>query len=225
MRRLATAAGFNECVTFSFISEKAAREFAASRRPGGDRQPALGDCSRCCGRRCCPVWSIPSRTTVGTASATCGCSSWARASCAAPASRRTLSLGLVSARPTAEHWSGRARPVDLFDLIGVVEALGARAGARPCRCTAADAAVADAGPHGGDPAAATAAAPRACSAWSASVQPASPTARDIPAQDDVFVAELDLDAVADLVTMLDVGQGASAAALPVDRARPVDSGR
>ena len=30
LRRLATAAGFSECVTFSFISEKAAREFASA---------------------------------------------------------------------------------------------------------------------------------------------------------------------------------------------------
>ena len=38
------------------------------------------------------------------------------------------------------------------------------------------------------------------------VQTSLTTARDIPAHDDVFVAELDLDAVVELVTMLGVAK-------------------
>jgi hypothetical protein len=46
------AAGFNECVTFSFIADKAAREFADE----ADLVPIANPSrrrSRCCGRRCC----------------------------------------------------------------------------------------------------------------------------------------------------------------------------
>ena len=55
--------------------------------------------------------------------------------------------------------------------------------------------------------------------------PALAASRDIPSQDEVYLAELDLDAVTDLVTMLGRRDDARAAALPGNRARPVDSRR
>ena len=48
--------------------------------------------------------------------------------------------------------------------------------------------------------------PCGCLAWRACARPGLTTARDIPAHDDVFVAELDLDVVAALVTMLGVAK-------------------
>ncbi len=40
----------------------------------------------------------------------------------------TLRLGIVLAGPAGEHWSGKARPVDFFDLKGLVEDMARSAG-------------------------------------------------------------------------------------------------
>ena len=122
LRRLATAAGFSECVTFSFISEKSAGEFAASPticvaitnplselfavlRPS--LLPGLVDAvahNRRHGRRDVRLFELGTRFVRGAGES------------------RTLSLAWSGAA-TGEHWSGRARPADLFDLIGVVDAM------------------------------------------------------------------------------------------------------
>ena len=202
LRRLATAAGFTECVTFSFISEKSAGEFAepddlvgitnplselfAVLRPS--LLPGLVDAvahNRRHGRRDAQLFELGTRFVRGAGES------------------RTLSLAWSGAA-TGEHWSGRARQADLFDLIGVVDAMARALGLtiqvhpsdRPWLTTGRTAEI------------------RALEAGGASrllgvaghVQTSLTTARDIPAGDDVFVAELDLDAVSDLITMLGVAK-------------------
>ena len=103
-RRVLTAAGFSEAVTFGFIEAKAVEVFSANeerkaRKARKDAQPSAwrtlralrsivswGSRTRCrrsstrCGRRSCRGSSTRSRTTGATAGATCGCSKSARAS-------------------------------------------------------------------------------------------------------------------------------------------------
>jgi phenylalanyl-tRNA synthetase beta chain len=202
LRRLATSAGFSECVTFSFISERAAREFASADdlvaitnplselfavlRPS--LLPGLVDAvahNRRHGRRDVRLFELGTRFVRGSGES------------------RSLSLAWSGAA-TAEHWSGQARPIDLFDLLGVVDGLGramglalqVQAAERPWLTpgrTAEIHAVDDSG--------------KPCLLGVVGrVQTSLTTARDIPAQDDVLVAELDLDAVVTLVTMLDVAR-------------------
>ncbi len=200
LRRLATSAGFSECVTFSFISEKAAREFASADdlvaitnplselfavlRPS--LLPGLVDAvahNRRHGRRDVRLFELGTRFVRGSGES------------------RTLSLAWSGAA-TAEHWSGQARPVDLFDLLGVVDGLGramgltlqVQAAERPWLTPGRTAEVHAVDGRG-----------KPCLLGVVGrVQTSLTTARDIPAQDDVLVAELDLDAVVTLVTMLDV---------------------
>ena len=207
LRRLATAAGFSECVTFSFISEKSAREFApadelvaitnplselfAVLRPS--LLPGLVDAvahNRRHGQRDVRLFELGTRFLRGTGES------------------RTLSLAWSGAA-TSEHWSGRARPADLFDLVGVVDVLGramgltlqVQASVRPWLTPGRTAEVHAVDAGGG----------ARLLGVAGHVQASLTTARDIPAHDDVLVAELDLNAVSDLMTMLGV---ASAHTLP-----------
>ena len=125
LRRLATAAGFNECVTFSFISETAAariRRAPASASPSPIRSRRR---SRCCGRRCCPASSMPSRHNRRHGQRDVRLFELGTRFLRASGERRTLASAWSGAGD-AEHWSGRARAVDFFDLKGVVEHAGAR---------------------------------------------------------------------------------------------------
>jgi phenylalanyl-tRNA synthetase beta chain len=207
LRRLATAAGFNECVTFSFIGERSAEEFAdtgegvtianplsetfAVLRPS--LLPGLVDSlshNRRHGQRDVRLFELGTRFSQKEGE------------------RRTLALGWLGAG-SAEHWSERTRPVDIFDLKGVVEELAAAMGvsisARPATRpflsagrTAEIVADAPGGSH-------------RLLGVVGQLLPALAVARDIPSQDEVYLAELDLDAVTDLVTMLDI---ATTRALP-----------
>jgi phenylalanyl-tRNA synthetase beta chain len=199
VRRLISAAGFNECVTFSFIADKAALEFAgeadlvaianplsetfAVLRPS--LLPGLVDSvshNRRHGQRDVRLFELGTRFL-----ATSG-------------ERRALGLAWMGALD-AEDWSVKPRPVTFFDLKGAVEALGrwlglsltARAATRPFLAPGRTAEiVAD-----------TKAGARLFGVVG-QLLPALAVARDIPSQDEVYVAELDLDAVADHVTILDV---------------------
>jgi phenylalanyl-tRNA synthetase beta chain len=202
LRRLATAAGFSECVTFSFISEKAAREFAAADqlvaitnplselfavlRPS--LLPGLVDAvahNRRHGQRDVRLFELGTRFRRGTGES------------------RTLSLAWSGAA-APEHWSGRPRPADLFDLIGVVEVFGRAMGlsvemraAERAWLTPGRTAEVHAVDAGGD---------TRLFGVVGHVQTSLTAARDIPTHDDVLVAELDLDAVVTLVTMLGVAR-------------------
>jgi phenylalanyl-tRNA synthetase beta chain len=101
----------------------------------------------------------------------------------------------------AEDWSAKPRPVTFFDLKGVVESLGrwlglsltARPATRPFLAAGRAAEIV----------AASEGAPRVFGVVG-QLLPALAVARDIPAQDEVYVAELDLDEVTDLITILDI---------------------
>ncbi|MCL4846698.1 MAG: phenylalanine--tRNA ligase subunit beta [Acidobacteria bacterium] len=98
----------------------------------------------------------------------------------------------------AEHWSGSGRPVDFFDLKGAVEVIcdGLGLAARFEEAVvswlvhgrAASAIVS--GRDGGE----------IVFGRLGQLAPAAAAARGLPAHDEVYVAELDLDAVADLVS-------------------------
>ncbi len=83
VRRVLTAAGLSEAVTFGFVEAAAARCFRAAERQCGRGRAWPTRCrpsSTRCGRRCCRGWSTPSRTTAGTAGATSRSSRLARGS-------------------------------------------------------------------------------------------------------------------------------------------------
>jgi len=202
LRRLATSTGFSECVTFSFISEKSAREFAspddlvaitnplselfAVLRPS--LLPGLVDAvahNRRHGQRDVRLFELGTRFVRRTGES------------------RTLSLAWSGAA-TAEHWSGRGRPVDLFDLIGVVDGVG-RAMGLTLQVHAAERPWLTPGRTAEFKAVDGSGAARLFGV-AGHVQTALTTARDIPAHDDVWAAELDLDAVVELVTMLGVAK-------------------
>jgi phenylalanyl-tRNA synthetase beta chain len=199
LRRLATAAGFNECVTFSFIGERAADEFGdagegiaianplsetfAVLRPS--LLPGIVDSlshNRRHGQRDVRLFELGTRFSKKSGE------------------RRTLALGWLGAGH-AEHWSERTRAVDFFDLKGVVEELSAAMGltiaarpaARPFLAPGRAAEILADARDGST---------RLVGVVGQLV-PALAVARDIPHQDEVYLAELDLDAVTDLVTLLD----------------------
>ena len=117
---------------------------------------------------------------------------------------RTLSLGLVwrGHGGTLERTGAAGRPVRSPRRRRWA---GARHGADPAGA-GRGAAVVDAGRARPRSTPSTAAESRALLGVVGRVQTSLTTARDIPAQDDVLVAELDLDAVVALVTMLDVAR-------------------
>jgi phenylalanyl-tRNA synthetase beta chain len=200
LRRLATAAGFNECVTFSFIGEPSAEEFAepgegvaianplsetfAVLRPS--LLPGIVDSlshNRRHGQRDVRLFELGTRFSKTSGE------------------RRTLALGWLGAG-NPEHWSERTRPVDFFDLKGVVEELAAAMGlttsarpaTRPFLSPGRTAEIVVDAPDGG----------RRLLGVIGQLRPTLALARDIPTQDEVYLAELDLDSVTDLVTVLDI---------------------
>ena len=189
-------------MTFSFISEKSAREFAladdlvaitnplselfAVLRPS--LLPGLVDAvahNHRHGQRDVRLFELGTRFVRSAGES------------------RTLSLAW-SGTATAEHWSGRARPIDLFDLLGVVDSLG-RAMGLTLKVQAAERAWLTPGRtaevHAVDDGGTT-----RLFGVVGHVQTSLTTARDIPAHDDVLVAELDLDAVVTMTTMLGVAK-------------------
>lgn len=189
VRQVLTAAGLSEAITFGFIEAKAAGVFAHAdgAAPIGVANPlsakfdtlrasllpGLVDAvahNRRHGREDVALFEI------GT-----------RFSCAGETRGVAIAwTGLAS--PT--HWSGTARPVDFFDVSGAVDALCRALGLsirlepaqEPFLVDGQTAAVrASGGPRLG---------------IIGRVTPAAADARGLPKQDPVFVAELDLDAIA-----------------------------
>jgi phenylalanyl-tRNA synthetase beta chain len=199
VRRLATAAGFNESVTFSFISERTAREFVpegslvAITNPLSETfavlrpmlAPGLVDAvahNRRHGQRDVRLFELGTRFASDAGET------------------RGLALAWTGAA-APDHWSDRARPIDFFDASGVVQAIASalgigvsfRAAERPYLTPGRTAEIVAAAVDGG----------RAVGVVG-HLRAALADARDIPAQDAVFVAEIDLDAIDDLVTILDL---------------------
>jgi phenylalanyl-tRNA synthetase beta chain len=210
LSRLATSAGFSEAVTFSFISEKAALEWASPEtlvpitnplselystlRPS--LLPGLLDAvahNRRHGQRDVRLFEAGTRFLRE------------RGEC------RTLGLAWTGAA-TREHWSGRARPADLFDLLGVVQLLVQALGLR-LETRAADHRAMTPG-RTAELVVVAVDGRRAPLGVAGLVQSSSTTARDIPPQDDVFVAELDLDAIDALVDPHAIARATSLARFP-----------
>lgn len=206
LRRLATATGFTEAVTFSFISEQAAREFAdqadlvsltnplselfAVLRPS--MLPGLVDAvahNRRHGMRDVRLFELGTRFVRGRGE------------------QATLGLAWTGAA-AAEHWSGGARMADLFDLVGAAETIAAGLGVSLTTRAATARALTPgrtaellAAPPGGPP---------VVVGLAGQLEASLASARDIPAQDAVLVAEIDVGALQTLARR----EVASAGTLP-----------
>jgi len=199
VRRVLTAAGFSEAVTFGFIEAKAVEDFQKEpQRPQSSQSkdvdrvsianplsakfdtlrpsllPGLVDAvahNRRHGRRDVQLFEIGTRFT---------------------ASGETRGVALAwTGGAAGDHWSGGAREVDFFDVKGVAEhlcdALGVTVGIEPIRepflvTGRAAAIVAGDGPSRG-----------AHLGVVGQLTPGLADARGLPRQDAVFVAEADLD--------------------------------
>ena len=217
LRHVLTAAGFSEAIGFTFIEAAAAPRRSRESRltaPGRRSPTRCRRSSPCCGRRCCPGLVDAVAHNRRRDSADVRLFEIGAAFSPAGASSSALAFAWTGAG-TPEHWSGGQRAVDFFDAKGVVERIGdalrprrplpgrhaALAGARPHRRRARRR-------HRGR---------RRRASW----LPAIAEARDLPGADDVYVAELDLDALDRLVPEGDA-QFEAAAPLPVDRPRRLD---
>ena len=199
IRRLATAAGFNECVTFSFIAQRSALEFAreehavalanplsesfATLRPS--LLPGLVDSlghNRRHGQRDVRLFELGTRFARDEG--------------------ESRALGLAWTGGAApEHWSGRPRSVDFFDMKGVVVSIGAALGVT-LRAEPVDAPFLVPGRAAALLVDAPGGVRRA--GVMGQLSPAMADARDVPAQDEVYIAELNVDHVADLFTILEI---------------------
>jgi phenylalanyl-tRNA synthetase beta chain len=210
LSRLATAAGFSEAVTFSFISDRTALEFAepdtvvaitnplselySTLRPS--LLPGLLDAvahNRRHGQRDVRLFEAGTRFLRD------------RGEC------RTLGLAWTGSA-TREHWSGRARPVDLYDMLGAVQLMTQALGLA-LETRAADHRALTPG-RAAELVAVAADGRTATLGITGLVKSALTTARDIPQQDDVFVAELDLEAIDALVDPRAVTRTTSLARVP-----------
>jgi phenylalanyl-tRNA synthetase beta chain len=190
IRRLLTACGLSEAVTFGFIDVKAAAPFA----PDNDQSqlvpvanplsakfdtlrpslvPGLVDAvahNRRHGRRDVALFEIGARFTRDGGE------------------RRSLALAWTGS-PVAEHWSGGARDVDFFDAKGVVERVCGALGA-PVQFESAARSYLVPGQT------AQAMAGGAPVAVLGQLAPAIADERGAPRQDAIVVAEIDLEALA-----------------------------
>ncbi len=198
VRRVLTAAGLSEAVTFGFIEAHAAETFAfagaaasvAIANPLSAKfdtlraslVPGLVDAvahNRRHGRRDARLFEIGARFT---------------------AAGETRGVGLAwTGNAGAEHWSGGARDVDFFDVKGVVERLCAALGVAPRFEPAREPSLVD-----GQTASVHASAGGAIGLIG-QLTAAVADARGLPRKDRVFVAELNLDAIAAVAATGDMG--------------------
>jgi phenylalanyl-tRNA synthetase beta chain len=187
VRRVLTAAGLSEAVTFGFIEAKAAAPFAIGESAAAPvaisnplsakfdtlrplLTPGLVDVvahNRRRGREDVGIFELGTRFS------------------AAGETRAVAMAWTGSATPL--HWSGGSRPVDFFDAKGAVEALAEALGATVEFQTAHQPFLA------AGQAATIAGAGDATLGFVGRLAPAIADARGLPRQDPLFVAELDLD--------------------------------
>ena len=189
VRRLAGAAGFSESVTFSFIERRAAEPFAAEAEwveilnPLSEQfavlRPSLlpglleaAAHNRRHGQEDVRLFELGS--TFG-----------------ADGERRALGLAWMGAAQPL-HWTGTRRGVDFFDMKGAVQLIASSLGVE-IDCAAPAAGYLAPG-RGATLVAATGAGPRVVGVVG-QLSPALTVARDVPAASELYVAELDLDAV------------------------------
>jgi phenylalanyl-tRNA synthetase beta chain len=193
VRRLAAGAGFAECVTFSFIERGAAIAYAADAdlveilNPLSEQfvvlrpslLPGVVEAVAHNRRRGLDDARLFEVGTVFTLDR---------------GERRALGLGWIGAA-SLPHWSGTGRAADFFDMKGTVElfasGLDLAIELRPVDHNAlvrGRAAAVLAGPD------------RKAVGVMGQLAPALASAREIPSQSQVYVAELDLDAMSEMVT-------------------------
>lgn len=221
-RRVALAAGFSEAVTFTFVERSAALAFAdagelvALANPLSEKFAVLRPSvlaslvdslahNRRRERRDIRLFEVGSLMT------------------ATRGESRAIGLAWTGSAGD-DHWSGGARPVDFYDMKGVVEAIGGALGVAftfepldlaPFVPGCAARVVAAGGARGGridgaaDPGAGGAAGIHA--GVVGELDPRVAEARGLPPHDPVYVAEIDLDAVAPLV---DLGEDVVVRPLP-----------
>jgi phenylalanyl-tRNA synthetase beta chain len=206
-RRSAASMGFNECVTFTFVDAAAAEPFVAAAdivaiaNPLSEKFAVLRPAvvaslvdvvahNRRREQRDVRLFEAGARFTTSDGE------------------RRAIGLAWTGAA-SPDHWSGTERAVDFFDVKGAVEAIAGALGlaiettATTCAWLVA-----------GRAAAVDAVAPdgtRVPFAWLGQLDPAVAGQRGLPPQDEVYVAEIDLDAVAPLVSL---GEDVRVAPLP-----------
>jgi phenylalanyl-tRNA synthetase beta chain len=188
IRTLLTAAGLSESMTFAFIEREAALPFcevgfapAAIANPLSEKfavlRPSLlpGLIDSCAhnrrrGRKDVRLFETGSRFT---------------------ASGEGRALGLVCAGPAeTTHWSAAARMTDFYDVKGIVELLLAALGADEARVSAATVPYLAAGR------AAVVSAGNTMIGALGQLLPSLAEARGMPAGEEVYVVELDMDALA-----------------------------
>jgi phenylalanyl-tRNA synthetase beta chain len=185
LRRVLTAAGLSEAVTFGFLEAKAAALFGGGRagvvaieNPLSAKFDTLRPLviaglvdavahNRRHGRRDVGLFEIGARFDA------CG---------------ETRGVAIAWTGAVTQHWSGNHREVDFFDVKGVIERIGGALGV-PLQFEAATRPYLVAGQ------AAAVAAGGAALGFAGLLTPAVADARGAPRQDAVFVAELDLDAL------------------------------
>ena len=206
LRRVLTAGGCSEAITYGFIEEAAARPFVeAPREPAGNEQagdglarianplsekfavlrpsliPGLLDVlihNRRREHRDIRLFEIGHRfTAAGGETAGCGVA--------------------LSGAGTPEHWSGGARRTDLFDIMGVVERVCDAFGVAPTfePATLSWLAPGAAAAVRGAPVNAPGSATGSLLGHVGQLEPAIAAGRGLPTDDTVYVAELDLDAI------------------------------
>jgi phenylalanyl-tRNA synthetase beta chain len=185
LRTVMTAAGFSEAMTFGFVAEAAARPFAAD----GDLVPIANPLSETFAvlrpsvlpslidavahnrrreQRDVRLFEVGARFSR------------------AHGERRSIACAWTGAA-SGEHWSGGARDVDFFDIAGIVEriahTLRVEVRAEPCReqwlVPGRSAAVVTGDVRVG---------------VAGQLAPAIADAHGLPSHDEIFVAEIDLDA-------------------------------
>jgi phenylalanyl-tRNA synthetase beta chain len=192
VRRLAAGAGFAESVTFSFIERGAATAYAAEAdlveilNPLSEQFAVLRPSllpgvveavahNRRRGLDDARLFEVGTVFTVDRGE------------------RRALGLGWIGAA-SPPHWSGSGRPADFFDMKGAVELIASGLGLaielRPVEHTAL---------VRGRSAAVLAGPERKAVGVMGQLAPALAAAREIPSQSEVYVAELDLDAMSEMV--------------------------
>jgi phenylalanyl-tRNA synthetase beta chain len=198
VRRVLTAAGLSEAVTFGFIEARAAETFALAGAAASvvianplsakfdtlraSLIPGLVDAiahNRRHGRRDARLFEIGARFT---------------------AAGETRGVGFAwTGNAGADHWSGGARDVDFFDMKGLIERLCAALGVVVRFEPAREPALVD-----GQTASIHLPAGGAIGVVG-QVTAAAVDARGLPRQDRVFVAELSLDAMAAAAATVDSG--------------------
>jgi phenylalanyl-tRNA synthetase beta chain len=187
LRHVLTAAGFSESMTFAFVEREAALPFCepgiepvAIANPLSEKfavlRPSLlpGLVDSCAhnrrrGRRDVQLFEIGSRVT---------------------SSGEARAAGMVWAgTAVGAHWSSPARPADFFDIKGAVERVCAAFGVTPAFAAAERPWLV----RGRTAAVTTSAGPLAIVGQLA---PAIAEARGLPAAEEVYVAEIDIDALA-----------------------------